>query len=1255
MSIDGVGKSKADISYLKAGMEIKTVKGDAKMESIFKALDKNNNGVLEENEINSFKKDFDGNSDGVASKKEAKSFIKENGLKGQDIKKKDVIKFLQQYGENTANVKDTQVLQNGSVAITYNDGSQKVVNPDKSFDTVVTNDEGQKVTQSFDKNEVLQKDKVETKTETAETTYASDGKTPVQTKVVNTEDKTITVIDYDSNGKYQKAVVTSQNDGSVTTVNYDNGKEKTKNIKQGSTESNYEYLEDGTERITSKVENKGIPTKEAKSTFTYNQDGTVTENIETYDATTTRHMTADNKVSTEDIKYKDGRTAHRQYYENGYTEQTKDSKGNDTVNIRTLDHKNLEQHKIIDGKEFVASYDGEGNTKVVVQYGETPAVLAKKFGCTEAQLKELNKDSIGKNGNFEFGSEVKIPGELEADDAKLQSRKSAEDVKAEVEHKRAIAYAKKMQKQAETAQLKQQFGLKNRNGEGGKIKGTYQNTGRKEEFTIVGEAINGRTIAKTKDGKYVTISNDGYILKEAYVKNTTQFARGEKIQGKVKDKNGNIVTQQYSVVQKNIDKHGRSVVVDSKGNYHTMAKDGTILRADYVARSNTADAMRADSATAQKETMGMLLNQVESAEAAFNHQMADDGWAGDLADGMSAIWGSKNRAKYVRQDIAQYKADLKELQGCKSEQEFKTKFKQKFGVEYNQNAVANYMQHPTTANYQKAFGTQRDIGTRVAEYNKSQQQGAAAIKTGVKLGAAIAVGVATGGTGFVALGAVAAATAGTSFVVDASDRLNVTGSYTDASGNKVDAGHGFREGTNLKEIARDAALDGGAVFVGGVVAKGAKTIVASSKVMSAMSTTGQKLATAGISMTGDVAYGAGQEYITTGEVTASGTLVNAAMSAVGSGIELGGAAYLKNKFKGGHAEVPTGHVDAPSTPPAGALEAPSAKALDYTPGPGVPERVSTPHSSGPDPSGPHSTKTHTSEHTSGSHTSEHTSRARASEHTSGPYTSEHASGARTSEHTSGARATGAKHSTSADGTRTTQKPKSQGGTSHTDAEVKIKQAMDDIRPKLKEAEIANNLQSEFSDVLSGSITDPKVLRNRTKEMILKAHPDHGGSSDLFRAVNDLKNAKTPADVSKARAALNKLLKEKSANLSSIQSQMSALESQARAASSSTAGVAPKAETPRTETPKAESQKTEAPKSEAPKQDAPKSEGSKAKENSSAKEYQAEATATTLGALGIGAKLRRGMKSGYGSRLGNSLSSAKQQGSKLEGQAEDQFA
>ena len=799
-------KSNIDLKKLQAGMKAEQLQTKEE-KSIFNKVDKDGNGVIDADELNAFSEGLDKTTDGKVSKKEARKFIKENGLKGE-VKKKDVLKFLNANVKNTENVEDAKVVeQNGQklVQVTYKDGTKEVINPDKSSQLIQSDGNGNKTTKYLDENKKLLKDKVETKDgettlSTVVTEYAEDGATP--TKKIETN--------------YQK--------NSEATTTFTDGKPETKVEKQGTTTSNYTFDGNGNEVLNSKVENEGIPAKEKRTEYTYSEDGTTTENISEpgINKTTTRVRKGD-VILTEHIN-DNGRIADREYDEKGYTEKTTDDNGNPTTNICNLDNKKLVQEKTVGEQKYQATYDGQGNTTgIIVQNKESIADIAKKFGVSTDDLMNVNSDKLqGKTKKyFNVGEEIKIPKELEADDKALQGRKTADEAKADFAKdeqirakQRAIAEQKRAAAKERDAKLRKDLGLTNYAGAGRPVTGDYYNGNKKTRsvtLTKIGNATHGRTIAKDNSGKVYVIAHNGVILKDTWV--NVSAHRKTVVVGKGR----------YAVDGSRGDGHGRTNLIDADGNQRVMSHDNKILKNSYVQKSDKSDVVRKDYKTAQAETLNMLTSQLDNAKAAFNEQMKQDGWAGDVADGISVLWGSENRASKVREDIAEYGKTLKELKGCKTEAEFNKKFKEKFGIAYNKNAIANYMLKPSAANFKKAFGSKQSIGERVAKYNESQQQGAAVVKTGAEVAGAIALTAATvatgGAAGVIAAAAVAGATTMAADVIaEETDRMKITGQYKDADGNIVKDNKGvFRDGTDHGEIMKDGLIDGGiaALTLGG--------------------------------------------------------------------------------------------------------------------------------------------------------------------------------------------------------------------------------------------------------------------------------------------------------------------------------------------------------------------------------------------------------------------------------------------------------
>ena len=99
--------------------------------------------------------------------------------------------------------------------------------------------------------------------------------------------------------------------------------------------------------------------------------------------------------------------------------------------------------------------------------------------------------------------------------------------------------------------------------------------------------------------------------------------------------------------------------------------------------------------TQQADAINVLVGRYNTARKNFNEQLKKDGWAGDLADGLSRIWGSKNTASKVRADLKVSKeqiADLKEARE-NGKAAFEAKFKEIFGVPYSAVNVAAYQKN----------------------------------------------------------------------------------------------------------------------------------------------------------------------------------------------------------------------------------------------------------------------------------------------------------------------------------------------------------------------------------------------------------------------------------------------------------------------------------------------------------------------------------------------------------------------------------
>ncbi len=85
-----------------------------------------------------------------------------------------------------------------------------------------------------------------------------------------------------------------------------------------------------------------------------------------------------------------------------------------------------------------------------------------------------------------------------------------------------------------------------------------------------------------------------------------------------------------------------------------------------------------------------LIQTGENAQTTLNGQIAADGWAGRVADTVSGLWKSKNRAHLVQADIDTYKSQMQELKDSIKQDNFKEKFKEIFEIDYVNANVSKY-------------------------------------------------------------------------------------------------------------------------------------------------------------------------------------------------------------------------------------------------------------------------------------------------------------------------------------------------------------------------------------------------------------------------------------------------------------------------------------------------------------------------------------------------------------------------------------
>ena len=127
--------------------------------------------------------------------------------------------------------------------------------------------------------------------------------------------------------------------------------------------------------------------------------------------------------------------------------------------------------------------------------------------------------------------------------------------------------------------------------------------------------------------------------------------------------------------------------------------------------------------TKQIDTINIIVNRYNKALKDFNAQMKRDGWAGDVANQLSKIWGSGNTADKVRKDLKIAKKQIDELKAArnKGKAAFEAKFKKIFGVPYNaQNIMAYEKQESTYKEASIRYGIEKQFKSRCSLLLKGQ-------------------------------------------------------------------------------------------------------------------------------------------------------------------------------------------------------------------------------------------------------------------------------------------------------------------------------------------------------------------------------------------------------------------------------------------------------------------------------------------------------------------------------------------------------
>lgn len=572
MDVGKVSRRKVQLQNLQNAQVIEKSKGmnDAD-KSIFDKLDLDHNGVIDAEELNALT-GADKNGNDKLSRSEVKKFLKEHNL---NLKNKDVIEFLNRYGIKADEIESAITSGEGAdkkVTINYGDNNgTKTINADGSYETDKTDADNQEVKTSYTKEGVKTQETVVSadKKLTTLTNYEQDGTTPSQKveTTINDEGETSSVSTTTYNdGKISKNVTDDKTNQTVTTTDYVlNGAGSEIPEKKVIVSSNPENTFEQTTTFENGVQKQQVThntSQNYEQTINYDAEGNQISRTYSQGTATSNYETINGKEYLMHKEEKLNNDAVRKYDykydDNGSEETITEPDGAKTCNVSNLEGHKLSQTKIDNkGKQTAAIYDGNGNTVAFERNGQQIQIafqnrmsvqqFCNQFGCSVADFKAAN----GGKTKFTPGETVVIPGEIAADNKKLQSLKTGQEARAEFEKDEQIRAEAKARREREEAILKELGMTKRATGE---VKAHYRNT-HNETITLkkVAEAEKGRSICVDKNGNYIVVAQDGVILKSDYVKNPEKYEQAQKYNENVKTRRNaeNLAQQFYKIADDN--------------------------------------------------------------------------------------------------------------------------------------------------------------------------------------------------------------------------------------------------------------------------------------------------------------------------------------------------------------------------------------------------------------------------------------------------------------------------------------------------------------------------------------------------------------------------------------------------------------------------------------------------------------------------------------------------------------------------------
>ena len=708
-------QGKVNIDTLKGGIKKAQIKDNKEMKALFDSIDANKDGVLDADEVKQFKDEILGAAgNDKLSKREAGKYLKQNQIKHLD--KKDLFEFIDLLSQSGENIKEstykTDANGNKTVFITYNDDSIETIHPNQTREIATKGENGETITKTYKKDSTKPSSVQITNSDgSTETTMFDDNGNPIEKIVVQKDGNTVKT-SYDENQKPIQQTTIGKGGNPVETITMDKeGQPEFKTVQNGTTLEEYSYDENNNPILNKKIENQGIPAKEKTTTFTYNEDGTVQANINEYNKKTILTIKNDQVIS--EVTTEGKKQTERTYNDNGHVEViTEDNTKSETSYNK--DNNRLYQTKTVNGETYSVQYDGQGNTLVTVQNGESIQALAKKFGCSVEDIINANKEDGKVKGNknnqyFLVGDEIKIPKELDADNKALQGRVSREEA---IQGYEAYQAAQRAKEEAVTQEAVKEQHIKNENKpsteelktkqrEANKIAKNLYNTCEKakmrtvnsDEFQTQLKKVNSKNAsmvlsqfnAESPNLTYVDMicsqQTSSYEARKGALMHMMNALANEARAKNVPEADITKYTKAFEIsMNAEFDKVG---FIDPKKMEACMKSlHGLVLAKDIDAIEMTdTEAIDSLKETAQGE--------YNTAKTQFDEAREEEKWAAKAGDTVFGWFGCITKED-MEGKLAEYKGDIDKLQNCKTEAEFKQVYEEVFGIPFDSKKIAAY-------------------------------------------------------------------------------------------------------------------------------------------------------------------------------------------------------------------------------------------------------------------------------------------------------------------------------------------------------------------------------------------------------------------------------------------------------------------------------------------------------------------------------------------------------------------------------------